>query len=294
MGTAGLETPARPQHAQRIGPEPRSKGCSSGGWWRWTLVAVGMLLWTPTTTVPVVAFRGGAALRPTGWAPAAAAPSDGEDAPKSQGVEIDMGLEIDMSDGAEPAPPAPGLQEGEFDVRLARPLGISIKKAVDSRRVFVTSVKGHAEAAGVRVGDELVGVASVFGDAVWALPATGNVIAGVKDHIKLCEADTVPLRFMKGEGALPSNAGLEGDGEGDFDEEERTQARVSRRVASALDKVNVDFSVASVDTTAATDTDERQAQSDRSRDDFKKQVETMHPEFHDPELLEDEYGERRQ
>lgn len=81
------------------------------------------------------------------------------------------------------------------EVELQRPLGITIYEAPDES-VYVTAVREKAQAAGVAVGDVVVGVSAVFGDYISDIRGKG--MAKVESMIRTRPAADVKLRLERG------------------------------------------------------------------------------------------------
>lgn len=105
------------------------------------------------------------------------------------------------------------LADGEVEVELARPLGVTVQEGPGGR-VLVQGCRagGRAEAAGVAAGDEIIGVSAVFGADVWGCEGAG--LDRVEGLIRAREG-SVTLRLRRGDGAPAAAA--DGLGEEDVD-----------------------------------------------------------------------------
>lgn len=59
----------------------------------------------------------------------------------------------------------------EIEVVLHRPLGVTVQEV--SGAVVIQSCQSQAQEAGVKPGDEIVGVSAIFGDDVWSTRGAG-------------------------------------------------------------------------------------------------------------------------
>ena len=89
------------------------------------------------------------------------------------------------------------IEDDVYSISLPRPLGITIEKVPGSNSVAIVGVRGNAESRGVRTGDALVGIGSIFGDAIWPIPTGSDAVEKIEEHISLCESD-VTLQLVPG------------------------------------------------------------------------------------------------
>jgi len=155
-------------------------------------------------------------------------------------------------DGDGDAPTPGALPEGVIEVSLARPLGLTAQE-VSGGAVIVRTSRGGAKDAGVRVGDEIVGISAVFGDGVWDVAGAG--LDRVEGLIRSRAEDVVTVRLRRGPGAAAAASGGEeaeedvdtatfraifdaydaaGGGEADDDADEGANEGVAARVAALL------------------------------------------------------------
>ncbi|KAJ1459171.1 hypothetical protein M885DRAFT_511642 [Pelagophyceae sp. CCMP2097] len=109
------------------------------------------------------------------------------------------------------------VADGAFDVSLTRPLGITVREAVDGA-VFVTASRNGAKLAGIVVGDVVVGVSAVFGDDIWDVRGKG--IDRVESLIRSRSGAVVSLRLERG--SLYHVAARDNDDDETFDIDEYT------------------------------------------------------------------------
>lgn len=83
----------------------------------------------------------------------------------------------------------------QMEIELRRPLGITVQEAFDGA-VYVIATRENAAAAGIQVGDVVIGVSGIFGDEVWNVRGKG--VAKVESLIRSRDADTVNIRLERG------------------------------------------------------------------------------------------------
>ena len=108
--------------------------------------------------------------------------------------------------------------EDTYTVTLPKPLGVTIEKLPGATRttgegvVAVVAVRGNAESEGIEPGDALVGMQSIFGDAIWPVPTEVDAVERIEEHIANIDGD-VTLQLLKGgaQGVCEENLDLECD-----------------------------------------------------------------------------------
>lgn len=80
---------------------------------------------------------------------------------------------------------------------LPKPLGITIEKVPGANTVAIVAVRGNAEENGIMTGDALVGMGSLFGDAIWPVPTEADAVERIEQHISLIDGE-VPLQLERG------------------------------------------------------------------------------------------------
>lgn len=108
--------------------------------------------------------------------------------------------------------------EEAYTVTLPKPLGVTIEKLPGATRttgegvVAVVAVRGNAESEGIQPGDALVGMQSIFGDAIWPVPTEADAVERIEEHIANIDGD-VTLQLLKGgaQGVCEENLDLECD-----------------------------------------------------------------------------------
>jgi len=92
----------------------------------------------------------------------------------------------------------PSLRNKEYIVNISKPLGVAVEEVGDgSGIVYVVEAGDKAQAAGMEVGDVIVGCSFIFDDS-YLVNVTGKGVEKVESLIRSRGPDYVCLRVKKG------------------------------------------------------------------------------------------------